>query len=217
MQSEQKKKNKGRNSKLPIKGVDADDHAQQGVPNSIANSSNLIDFIAMSLEKIIEENCKKTLQNERSKECSQSQKEKEQQESFEEEALEKQQQKEGESNYTLMEESIDNLNKEIIPENVKIESLFDLCEVAIQIGITEERDGSKTTKDQEDSIQEKLSEQQQQQQDIIGETELNKVTSENEYNWNLRRGNGSWEDSSMKKEDSSNKKYSGGKRKCREN
>ncbi|KAG5628921.1 hypothetical protein H5410_000638 [Solanum commersonii] len=170
MQSGRKKKNKGSNSKLLIKeGVDAEDHAQQGVPNSIANSSYLIDFIAMSLEKIIEESCKKTLQNKRSKECSQSQKEKEQQGSLKEEALEKQQQKEGEANYTLMEESIDNLNKEIIPESVKSESLFDLCEVAIQIGITKERDGSKTTKDQEDSIQEKLSEQQQQQlQDITG-------------------------------------------------
>ncbi|WMV07139.1 hypothetical protein MTR67_000524, partial [Solanum verrucosum] len=86
--------------------------------------------------------------------------------------------------------------------------------VAIQIGITEERDGSKTIKDQEDSIQEKLSEQQH---NITGETELNKVTGENEYNWNPRRGYHSWEDSSMKKEDSSNKKYSGGKRKHKEN
>jgi len=48
MQSGQKKKNKRRNSKLLIKeGVDADDHVQQGVPDSMVNSSSLIDFIAV--------------------------------------------------------------------------------------------------------------------------------------------------------------------------
>ncbi|KAG5568472.1 hypothetical protein H5410_064510 [Solanum commersonii] len=265
MQSGQKKKNKRRNSKLLIKeGVDADDHVQQGVPDSMVNSSSLIDFIVV---------------NERSEERSESKKEKGQHGSFEKEELEKQQQREGESDHTLMEESIDKLIKEIIPKSSKFDSLLDLCEVAIQNEITKERDGSKTTKDQEDSIQEKL------QEDITGEPELNKVTGEdslsnnpdhplnendvnpgsklltrdendgtyrimqgiprskifrsisnlykcttslspveNEYNWNLRRGKDSWEDPnmnqeyfSMKKEDSSNKKNSGGKRKCREN
>ncbi|KAH0724485.1 hypothetical protein KY285_000311 [Solanum tuberosum] len=176
MQSGQKKKNKRSNSKLLIKeGVDADDHVQQGVPDSMVNSSSLIDFIAVSLEKNKEESCKRVLQNERSEERSESKKEKGQHGSFEKEELEKQQQREGingESDHTLMEESIDKLIKEIIPESSKFDSLLDLCEVAIQNEITKERDGSKTTKDQEDSIQEKL------QQDITGEPELNKVTGE---------------------------------------
>ncbi|WMV07167.1 hypothetical protein MTR67_000552 [Solanum verrucosum] len=173
MQSGQKKKNKRRNSKLLTKeGVDANDHVQQGVPDSMVNSSSLIDFIAVSLEKNKEESCKRLLQNERSEERSESKKEKGQHGSFEKEELEKQQQREGESDHTLMEESIDKLNKEIIPKSSKFDSLLDLCEVAIQNEIAKERDGSKTTKDQEDSIQEKL------QQDITGEPELNKVTGE---------------------------------------
>ncbi|KAK4736691.1 hypothetical protein R3W88_000388 [Solanum pinnatisectum] len=133
MQLGQKKKNKERNSKLLIKGVDADDHVQQGVPDSMMNSSSLIDFIAMSLEKNKKKSCKRALQNERSEECSESKKEKGQLGSLEKEELEKQQQREGincESDHTLMEESIDKLIKGIIPESSKFDSLLDLCEVS---------------------------------------------------------------------------------------
>uniref|UniRef100_M1DHU6 Uncharacterized protein n=1 Tax=Solanum tuberosum TaxID=4113 RepID=M1DHU6_SOLTU len=171
MQSGRIKKNEGCNSKIPMKeGKDVEDHAQQAVSESIVNSSNFIDFIAMSLEKEEEGSCKRTaIQNERSEECSESKKEKEQG-SFEKEPLEKQQQQ-GVFYHTLTEKNIVNLNKGIISENTKFKPLFNLCEVVIQNGTFEEHDGSKTTKDKDDSIKEKLSGQQQ--QDITGDLSNN--------------------------------------------
>ncbi|XP_019068548.2 uncharacterized protein [Solanum lycopersicum] len=69
----------------------------------------------------------------------------------------------------------DHLNKGI-SERIMFQSLVNLCEVVVQKEITEERDESETRKDQEDSIDKELPDQQQ--QNIIGEPELNKVTSE---------------------------------------
>ncbi|KAG5628902.1 hypothetical protein H5410_000619, partial [Solanum commersonii] len=78
----------------------------------------------------------------------------------------------------------DHLNKGI-SERIMFQSLIDLCEVIIQKEITGEHNGSETRKDQENSIEEELPEQQQ--QNIIGEPELNKVIGEDNLSNNSYR------------------------------
>ncbi|KAH0724464.1 hypothetical protein KY285_000290 [Solanum tuberosum] len=78
----------------------------------------------------------------------------------------------------------DHLNKGI-SERIMFQPLIDLCEVIIQKEITGEHNGSETRKDQENSIEEELPEQQQ--QNIIGEPELNKVIGEDNLSNNSYR------------------------------
>lgn len=128
--------------------------------------------------------------NERSKEHNESKNEKEQQVSLEEKLHNQQQQEEedinGEFDHTLMEENVEDghLNKGI--QSTMFKFLCNLCEVIIQNEMSEEYDGSKTTKDQEDSIKEKLPDHQQ-QQGITGMSELNIVNNEDSLSNNPGR------------------------------
>uniref|UniRef100_M1DY32 Uncharacterized protein n=1 Tax=Solanum tuberosum TaxID=4113 RepID=M1DY32_SOLTU len=188
-QTGQMKENKGSNSKLSIKeGKDADYPVQQRMPDSTMNSLNIIDFIITSLSKTKEKNCKKVIHDERSKEYNESKNEKEQKASFEEEPLEKQHQQQdinaefeslGDNRSKLSpkenKDEEDHLNKGI-SERIMFQPLIDLCEAIIQKEITGEHNGNETRKDQVNSIEDELHEQQQ--QNIIGEPELNKVMGE---------------------------------------
>ncbi|XP_027769841.1 uncharacterized protein LOC114075607 [Solanum pennellii] len=71
----------------------------------------------------------------------------------------------------------DHLNKGI-SERIVFQSLVNLCEVIVQKEITEERDESETRKDQEDSIDKELPDQQQ--QDIIVQKEITGEHDESE-------------------------------------
>ncbi|KAH0780691.1 hypothetical protein KY290_000289 [Solanum tuberosum] len=78
----------------------------------------------------------------------------------------------------------DHLNKGIL-ERIMFQPLIDLCEAIIQKEITGEHNGNETRKDQENSIEDELLEQQQ--QNIIGEPELNKVIGEDNLSNNSYR------------------------------
>ncbi|KAK6802578.1 hypothetical protein RDI58_000358 [Solanum bulbocastanum] len=207
------KENKGSNSKLSIKeGKDADYPVM--VDNTM-NSLNIIDFIITSLGKNKEENCKKVIHDERSKEYNESKNEKEQKVSNNTDHIRKDQ-------VNIFEETLpnklkrniihaefkslgdnrsklspkenkdeeDHLNKGI-SDRIMFQSLIDLCEVIIQKEITGEHNVSETRKDQENSIEEELLKQQQ--QNIIGEPELNKVIgkdnlSNNSYHFSNDNG-----------------------------
>ncbi|XP_060197177.1 uncharacterized protein LOC132626352 isoform X2 [Lycium barbarum] len=99
MQTGQENENEGRNPKLPIKvGKDVDYHVLQGILECTINSSNITNRNITSLDKNKEECFKRVIHNERSEERYGSKNKKEQEGSFEEESLEKQQEKEGDIN-----------------------------------------------------------------------------------------------------------------------